>query len=526
MNTNLLVEKLKDNNEDFEFYPTTKSMIETIYHSMDNPKSILDIGCGTCNFLKHIDDIEKDKEYKTIFNYFVIEKSKILIDMLDKRAMVLGTDFNTTLLIDKPVDVIFCNPPYSQYIEWTKRIIFEGNYKECYLIIPDRWKDNKEILQLLKDTDVIDTVIGSFDFLDAERKARAKVDILKIKKRGYNYKPDDINEQAFNVWFNETFEIDKRTDKVLNETEKTENIKNQLISTKSGKANMLVDFYNSEIEELFRHFKAITSLDSETLDSIGVDKKRIKESLKQKTKTLKIRYWKIVFDELEDITKRLTVKSRKKLWNKFELLQTVEFSLNNIYPLILWVIKNANVYYNDQLIDFYKRLSSIENVKPYKSNQKVFEKDAWRFRNSNPTHYTLDYRIICSSLFSFDYSWLRLDKYKTSEVINDICAIANNLGFTVGDKETPDSFGTKYYIRDLHGKELIEFKVFKNRNTHIKLNIELAKAINVEVSRLLGWIRSVDDIKNEFPEELAKGAEKYFKSNLNIIGSGDIKLLT
>lgn len=525
MTTTTLVKELKDNDQDFEFYPTTKSMIETIYHSLDNPKSVLDIGCGTCNFLNHIDDIEKDKEYKSNFNYFVIEKSKILIDRLDKRAMVLGTDFDTTLLIDKPVDVIFCNPPYSQYIEWTKRIIFEGNYKECYLIIPDRWKDNKEIIQLLKDADVIDMVIGSFNFLDGERQARAKVDILKIKKRGYKYSNTEINEDAFNAWFNETFEIDKNIDKVLSESEKSESIKNQLVSCENGKAGMLVDLYNGQIEELFRHFKAITSLDAETLDSIGINKNKVKGSLKEKTRTLKIRYWKIVFDELEDITKRLTAESRNKLWNKFELLQTVEFSLANIYPLILWVIKNSNSYFEEQLVEFYKRLSSPENVKPYKSNKRVFEKDNWRFHSSKHTHYTLDYRIICSHLFSFDYSYSRLDRFSTPGTINDICAIANNLGFFVGSKEVPEVFGVKYYIKDLTGEDLIEFKVYKNKNVHIKLNIELAKAINVEVSRILGWIRSAEDIKKEFPEELSKGAEKYFRSNVQLLNNS-IKLLT
>ena len=37
--------------------------------------------------------------------------------------------------------------------------------------------------------------------------------------------------------------------------------------------------------------------------------------------------------------------------------------------------------------------------------------------------------------------------------------------------------------------------------------------MNVEVSRLLGWIRCKEDIEKEFPSEMAKGAEKYFKVN-------------
>lgn len=45
--------------------------------------------------------------------------------------------------------------------------------------------------------------------------------------------------------------------------------------------------------------------------------------------------------------------------------------------------------------------------------------------------------------------------------------------------------------------------------------LNLQKAINVEVSRLLGWIRNKSDIAAEFPDELAKGAEKYFNCNVN-----------
>ena len=61
---------------------------------------------------------------------------------------------------------------------------------------------------------------------------------------------------------------------------------------------------------------------------------------------------------------------------------------------------------------------------------------------------------------------------------------------------------------------------------HVKFNQEFTKAMNVEVSRLLGWIRTAEDIKNEFPAELANGAEKYFKVNKNLLVNNNLKLLT
>ena len=61
---------------------------------------------------------------------------------------------------------------------------------------------------------------------------------------------------------------------------------------------------------------------------------------------------------------------------------------------------------------------------------------------------------------------------------------------------------------------------------HCKFNKEFTKALNVEVSRLLGWIRCKEDIAREFPEELAKGAEKYFKTNYSCIGCNTLLLTT
>lgn len=61
---------------------------------------------------------------------------------------------------------------------------------------------------------------------------------------------------------------------------------------------------------------------------------------------------------------------------------------------------------------------------------------------------------------------------------------------------------------------------------HVKFNKEFTKALNVEVSRLLGWIRCKEDIQREFPEELAKGAEKYFKTNYTCIGTNTLMLTT
>jgi len=67
MSVNQLVLNLKENNEDFEFYPSTKEMIEVIYNDTDDSRSEwLDIGCGTCNFKKYFNEIGDENQKNKI----------------------------------------------------------------------------------------------------------------------------------------------------------------------------------------------------------------------------------------------------------------------------------------------------------------------------------------------------------------------------------------------------------------------------------------------------------------------------
>lgn len=567
MSINQLINELKENDQDFEFYPTTKEMIEAVYKYSDGGEW-LDIGAGTCNFRKYYNEIadENNRKYNAkeqvfrnsyidgkgynydlqpkdhekghrIYNYYVIEKSKILLERMEKDVICLGIDFNATMLLDKPVDNIFCNPPYSEYEEWTERLIYEANTKRIFLVIPERWKNSEKIKKALEKTKSIVITCGSFDFLHAERQARAKVEVITISKGGTGkYRSlNEYNETAFDRWFDETFKM--RDKKDFNQWDqediKRRTVKNKLVNAEQSKAKMLVDLYNEEIKTLYNHFKAIAGLDVDILETIGISKNAVKEALKKKASGTKTRYWKLALDELEEITDRLTSKTRENLFNNFKSLYTVDFTLENLYPVILWVIKNANEYYNDQIIDFFKELSSPANVKPYKSNQKVFERCEWRHNNfKDPekiSHYTLDYRIIMSSPFRTEWYSGKLDTYQhgAKQTLQDIFTIANNLGFKIGLCDMPKVHGEKCTVLyDKSDKVFMEYRVYKNENMHVKFDIEFMKALNVEVSRLLGWIKKPEDIKKEFPAEMAKGAEKYFKINYTCLNVNSMPLLT
>ena len=525
MNTLSLVKELKENGEDFEFYPTTKEMVRAVFQKFltlrfnQRIHSVLDIGCGTCNFKTYMNEFFAQRErgdYTSFGTYYVMEKSKILIDRLPKEAIVLGTDFNENTLIDKPVDAIFCNPPYSEFEAWTDRIIRESQAKFIFLVIPQRWKDNTVIQSAIKHTKADTEVLGSFDFLHAERQARAKVDVLFIDK---SYRKN----MAFDDWFDATFTVSETK---ISEGEEREKISREVLAGKN-KIELLVNGYNGKLSELYKHFQAIAGLDAKTLESIGVDKQKIKEALKHKIASLKSFYWHLSFDLLDEITSRLTRDTREKLCQRFNGLLTVDFTPENVYALLIWVCKNASAYYDSQLIELYKKFSDAENVKPFKSNQKFFDKEYWGgYPNDRRTNYCLCNRIITHSLCfraSYCYYENKIGEHESQGVVDDLCAIAYNLGFFADRREYPKEYGKKYYVYLPDGKVLMEFKIFQNGNTHLKLNHDFATAMSVEVSRLLGWIRDKSDIAKEFPDEMAKGAEKWF--GVQYVAGANVPLL-
>lgn len=525
-NTRRLVAELKENNQDFEFYPTTPEMLEIVCQHFKGG-SILDIGCGTARLKQFLKEKGKEPEY------FGIEKSEILLNQLPADVYILGTDFNNCTLIDKKVHTIFCNPPYSEFENWTNRIIREGNFYEAFLIIPERWKDNAAIQESLKAADVTALSLVSLDFLNAERQARAKINIVKLSKNKNEWSEKYID--PFNLWFETTFKTN--TDKIKNEweydDEQREKIKNQLVSA-PNKIEALVNLYNEEMNRLYGSFKAICALDAETLKDIGVDTLKVRESLKYKIEHTKILYWHIVFNYLDEITTRLTYDARDELFKKFDRLNQVDFNESNIRSVVIWVLKNASSLFDDQLVKLYKTFTQPDNIIKYKSNQRVFKRDEWynnHFdRDSTVSHYCLSYRIICDRLYFRSSTWrggYEIDRGKAQTIVDDLCAIAYNLGFVSASKDIPKSFGEKYYILMPDGEPLIEFKFYQNGNTHLKLDKEFAKALNVEVARLLGWIRDKSEIKDEFPDEMADGAEKYFGRSFTIsLNNPNIKLLT
>ncbi len=65
--------------------------------------NVLDCGAGDGRVVKELSNGGK---------MYAIEKSQKLIKQMPDDLFIIGTDFFQSTLIDKEVQVIFCNPPY------------------------------------------------------------------------------------------------------------------------------------------------------------------------------------------------------------------------------------------------------------------------------------------------------------------------------------------------------------------------------------------------------------------------------
>lgn len=571
MTTRKLIQENINNGEDFEFYPTTREIIEAMYWDMNGPRksekdyraealevSFLDIGAGNCKlydvfkdiakaqpilddyfyprprnaehyeklevkkvialedfrrYLKVIinegkEDIEdrvnmdqfmlmipnsnldeidfsnleftepnltasekeilldniknykKPKSYRNdserlanriyFEKYMAIEKSQTLIDNMPNNVFVVGTDFNENTLIDKNSDYVFCNPPYSEFSQWSERIIKEANAKVIYLVIPKRWGCHGNIAHAIKQRRAKVSIVGNFDFLDAEdRKARAKVSLVKIDlrgkdvklKNGNRIKSEESRVDPFTLWFNETFPIDaKKTEESDNSMkeqkakEHKEKVKNALVNG-SDLVSSLVELYNIEIEKLTTNYLKVSELDADLLKELNVDIKNLLNGFREKIKGLKNQYWQEIFNNLDSITTRLTSRTRESLKSTLLSNTNIDFTTSNVRSVVIWVIKNSSKYFNSQMLEVYDDFTTGDGIRLYKSNAN-FMKDSWRYCKSEKDKlgkYALDYRIVChgyKSSYSFEKDENVLSDAQ-KQYIKDIVIIAKNLGFTI-----------------------------------------------------------------------------------------------
>ncbi|MGJ8586290.1 MAG: DUF4942 domain-containing protein [Marinosulfonomonas sp.] len=538
-----MVVQLKNEQSDFEWYPTTPEILSIVKADIEQEgyehPSVLDCGAGDGRALIHLTEGKR----------YAIEKSQPLLQAMDNSIYIVGTEFTQQTLIDKKVDIIFSNSPYREFVAWAVKIVREANCRTVYLVMPERWKDNRELKDSIERRSAATAILGSFDFLSADRAARAKVEIVRVDlgyKGGYsrNYGP---RIDPFDLWFDNEFNVHVSNEAKSKfdwtssaQAEHRETVRKELVSGRDI-VSVLEQLYLNELAKLMNNYKAIETLDSGVLRELDVNIKGLKEALKMRVEGLKDCFWKELFDNMDKITKRLTTDARKEMLDKLTAHTHVDFTASNAHAVLIWVIKNANEYFDGQLIALVERMTEQANVVLYKSNERVFTNEDWRY-NSKPTgldRYALDYRIVldrigglCISSYEYEIRKHNGLSERAYEHIRDVITVAGNCGFDTSVCMDPGSFEWRsnkavefhYYDHRLQREVLlIVVRAFKNGNLHLRMSQKLICRLNVEFGRLRGWLKDAHEAAEELDIDIRQ-AERSFGANVRLGGDNVLKL--
>jgi hypothetical protein len=349
--------------------------------------------------------------------------------------------------------------------------------------------------------------LGEYDFLDGDRPARARVNLLRVIKRrnknsdihGYEYGEFNFEEDAFDRWIHEHIGSFEEPELELQE-EKNLKLKNDDIGD-------LVENYEYEMASLLQAFKALGSLPARIVDDLGMNKDKIVKQIKKNIAGLKDKYWHAAFDKLSAINSRLTKSTRNEMLNHMAEFKTLDFNEENIYSIVLWVIKNFNKYTDQQIIEVFDKLTSQSYIKAYKSNVHWL-KDDWRYTQGKgkPEKYILDYRLVTRCYVDR----IGHSVYQRDSILEDLKVICGSLGYQILAWEqadySQDGSLQEFHTYSKNNREVaFTARLYKNDNLHLKINEKIMLRFNIEVARLRHWINGPKDIEREYdvPEEEA-----------------------
>jgi hypothetical protein len=544
---------LTDNNEDFEWYPTTEEILTAMNNDLHHLFTIKDIARNTnlgqrLNLFdynwRHDDETGKSRYAYTVGSFldvgagdgrvfdalhgengdirvekrYGIELAKAQADdLINRGVFIIGRDFFKCSLVDKWYSVIFSNPPYSRFKAWTEKLFREANFAVMYLVLPIRWKETLDKWCGIGLYDV--KSIGDFDFHDADRSARARVNLVRVTHKQvctetrYGNQtvfgsPDEPD--SFERWINETIGTFEGKPEE-SEEEKTLKLRGSAIEE-------LITGFEREAQALLDTFKAIGNTPFRVIQALNIDRKSILEIIRQDIKSLKKRYWRVAFDKLEAINSRLTHDTRNRLIAEMKEFDTLDFNEDNLYSIVVWVIKHFNEYTDEQLLSVFDAMTSQDYIRAYKSNVHWI-KDNWRYTGKGkPEKYRLDYRLVTRCYKSYRYDCC---------VVDDFIVVCRTLGFYTHEHSYLDhqAYGKEQRFYTVEGKLAFAARLYKNHNAHLKVNKELMMKFNIEVARLRHWINSHADIQDEFDVSEAEAMRLWKKPNLQRIGQTDTPLL-
>lgn len=561
------VQELKLNNQDFEFYPTTKEMLDVIKKDLlssfittkkkklfkseeyetglflsrnikNNEIKIIDIGAGNGDSLNYLAKFLNGTVFSDLFYYgyndkntveydnllhgnrelpsiskLAIEKSFILTQSYKKdKIHLISSDYDENFYIGNN-DIIFCNPPYSNYRSWLLKTLANAmNSPLIYFIIPSNWKNDKYLQEELNlnwknkfKFDVLDT----FDFNNANRAARVQVDIVRIEAIENLDPKYDFVKSLFDT--NELKQCKEKTKQINNEINNCLTLKNE-----QDFASSLVNSYNNEMKLLQN---ALVSLSHVPIDNLSLllnlDYAEIQKRYQILINTLNSKYWDIIVNKTSSVKKKLIKEYSDKIMNQITDTN-MEFTLSNIYMVISKLLYTINDNMNKQVLTVYNDLIKNSPTEKYKSNYNFFVNQKTEIKD---TRCKLTQRVILemgffSKAIEVDYNGKPKNKLteNTSNRILDLIIVIESLGYKT-DFDPKTLYCERGVTYKVEGVQLVtnkdinlfEFKVFLNGNIHIKMNETILQKLNIIKGLLEGWIVNTNEIMEEFDvnEEVA-----------------------
>ena len=556
LSTAATIADLKASDTDFEWYPTTDAMIQAIIEDVKlagrykKATTMLDVGAGDGRVLEAF----KDDDRLCIHNLLAVEKSPNHVARWSSDITFVGGDFYESQINSGNIDIMFSNPPYSDFENWTVTLLKNIHATAIYLVLPSRWVHSDRIQAAIKSRDLSYKIVSSDDFTNADRKARAKVDVIRLvsssfaeryeRRKNLDSSEKDLwldetnteysfqsyqHKDPMDLWFEEMFprlaELSDGKSTVASEREAAKD-RTYHIFQKTNTIDDLVMLYELEADKVLKAYQKINECDAEFFVELKIDLSTIKQTLKARMSSLKAEYWQAFIHNYKPITERLTAKYRDKIYNKIiKKAEEISFNATNALIVTQMVIKLANEYSDNQVTDFFYDLSNPKTTELYKSNQKVFTNQQWRYcrdPSDRPTHYTLDYRIVQHRLFNVSNHWSGgLKNYEIAAAVSDICIIARLVGMKVPNSCNGSQFDngnivtgeriSVTYSHEGESKTLFDIKFYKNGNQHLFLNKEFALRLNVYVGKLLGWVCSADEAFEQMQSKHTPNQKEFTK---------------
>jgi hypothetical protein len=538
MKTSELVQTIKTNDQDYEFYPTTDEIIQCVVSKVasryNDYVNILDVGCGNGKTLeklgRYLSNENSGLYSKHVTKLLGIEKSGALRGVCSSDIAIVGCDFLKSNLSNRKLGLVFCNPPFSEFERWVYKLVDECDCQDLVMVLPKRWEQSSMIRDIMQKRGVTAEVLGMFDFLEGERSARAEVDVIRIKglKRKSSYfselLKDTIKDEDFINW--KTYNSKKSQEKTDLKS-KLEDKEGNLLVTGDDYVQILVGLYNDELDKLKKLLEALGNIPTDVFYELAVDFEKLLKVVEDKYSDIDKRYWQEVITRLAPITKRLITKERQELLDYVNELQ-LDFNAENIYHAVVVCIKAVNINVDKQVLSVYNKLIEDCNVESYKSNKRVFSDD--NINTKQPSKLKLSCRVIkgfCGVIEKWNTKNHYCLHHSAGIFIKDLLVISENLGYAITNKKYwqdltayicerfggNDLIGTseKYYFyannKGLENILLVEFKFYKNGNVHMKFNQDFLTKMNVIKGKLEGWLYDKKDVMQEFNVKEAEAVQ-------------------